>query len=126
MRGIERRCLERLLETVHVDENIWSAAGLRDKTADIARYRLDPIKTPIVKSGCSERETAVARRHKLRSCDGHRRSPLRPEPRLRPGAAHWLARGYDEQRRVDRERRSVVACTGSTQAGASAQRDDAG
>ena len=38
MRSIERRCLERLLEAVHVDQDVWSAAGLRDKTADIARY----------------------------------------------------------------------------------------
>ena len=36
MRGIERRCLERLFEAVHVDQDVASAAGLREKIADLS------------------------------------------------------------------------------------------
>ena len=96
VRGIERRCLESLLEAVDVDQDVWSAAGLREKIADLSRHRLDRIKTPIGKPGCCERETAVVGRHQLRLCDGHRRSPFRPEPGLRPPAVHRLACGCDE------------------------------
>jgi len=96
VRGIERRCLERLFETVHVDQDVSSAAGLREKVVDLSRHRLDLIKAPIAKSDCGERKTAVVRRHQLRSCDRHRRSPLRPEPRLSAPAVHPLACGCDE------------------------------
>ena len=96
VRCIERRCLERLFEAVHVDQDVWSAASLREKIADLSRHQLDPIKAPIAKPGCGERETAVVRRHQLRPCDGHRRSPLRPEPGLRAPAVHRLACGCDE------------------------------
>jgi hypothetical protein len=34
MRGIERGCLERLFEAVHVDQDVASAAGLREKIAE--------------------------------------------------------------------------------------------
>ena len=61
---------------------------------------LDLFNTPIAKSDCGERETAVVWRHQLRPCDGHRRGPLRPEPGLRASAIHPLACGCDEQRRV--------------------------
>ena len=47
MRGIERRRLECLFETVHVDQDVSSAAALRQKIADLSRHRLDPIETPI-------------------------------------------------------------------------------
>src|SRR3981189_353944 len=100
VRGIERRCLERLFEAVDVDQDVWSTAGLREKIADLSRHRLDRIKTPIAKPGCGERETAVVRRHQLRPRDGHRRSPLRPKPGLRPPAVHRLACGCDEQCRI--------------------------
>src|SRR5262249_27669048 len=96
VRGIERRCLEGLFEAVHVDQDIWSAAGLREKITDLSRHRLDPIKTPIGKSGCGESETAVVRRAQLRPRDCHRGSPLRPEPGLCPSAVHRLACGCDE------------------------------
>jgi len=36
VRGIERRCLERLFEAVHIDQDVWSAAGLRKKIADLS------------------------------------------------------------------------------------------
>ena len=39
----------------------------------------------------TEREAAIVRRHDLRPCNGHRGSPLRPEPRLRAPAVHRLA-----------------------------------
>jgi hypothetical protein len=65
VRGIERRCLERLLEAVYVDQDVWSAAGLREKIVEVSRHRLHPIKTPNGKSGCGERETAVVRWHRL-------------------------------------------------------------
>ena len=126
VRGIERRRLERLLEAVHVDQDVRSAAGLREKIADLSRHRLDLVETPIGKSGCGEGETAVVRRHQLRPRDGHRRSPLRPEPGLRAPAVHRLARGCDEQCRVGRERRSVEARARRAQAGASAERERAG
>ena len=54
VRGIERRCLERLFEAVHVDQDVASAAGLREKIADLSRHRLNAIKTPIGKPGCGE------------------------------------------------------------------------
>jgi hypothetical protein len=96
VRGIERRCLERLLEAVHVDQDVLSAAGLRKKITDLHRYRLNIIKAPIAKSDRGERETAVVRRHQLRPCDGHRGSPLRPKPRLCAPAVHPFACSRDE------------------------------
>ena len=41
MRGIERRGLECLLETVHVDQDV--AASLSQKIADLARHRFDRV-----------------------------------------------------------------------------------
>ena len=45
MRGIEHGCLERLFEAVHVDQDVASAAGLREKIADFSGHRFDPINT---------------------------------------------------------------------------------
>jgi hypothetical protein len=42
-RGIEHGCLERLFEAVHVDQDVASAAGLREKIADLSGHRFDPI-----------------------------------------------------------------------------------
>ena len=68
MRGIEHGCLERLLEAVHVDQDVASAAGLREKIADFSGHRFDLINTPIGQSDRGERQAAIARRHQLRPC----------------------------------------------------------
>jgi len=95
VRGIERRRLERLFEAVDVDQDVSSAAGLREKIADLSRHRLDRIKTPIAKPGHGERETAVVRLHQRRPCDGHRGSPApaqtRASPAHRSPACVWFA-----------------------------------
>src|SRR6185369_661066 len=119
VRGVERRRLECLLETVHVDQDV--AAALREKIADLYRHRLDRIETPIAKSGCGERETAVVWRHQLRPGDGHPCRALRPEPGFRSPAVHRLARGGDDQCRLRRERRSVVTRARCAQACAAAE-----
>jgi hypothetical protein len=88
---------------------ISSTAGLREKVADISRHGLDPIKAPVAKSDCGEREAAIIRRHELRPCDGHGRSPLRPEPRLGASAVHPFACGCDEQCGVTCDEASKLA-----------------
>ena len=125
MRGIERRGLECLFETVHVDQDVASAP-LREKIADLSRHRLDPVKAPIAQTGRGERETVLVGRHQLRPADGHPCSALRPEPGFRPSAVYRLARGCDEQRRLSRERRRVVTRARRAQAGASTEREHAG
>src|SRR5207249_2257124 len=50
VRGIERRRLEGLFETVHVDQDVSAAASLRQSIADLSRHRLDLINPPIAKS----------------------------------------------------------------------------
>ena len=62
VRGIERRGLEGLFKSVHVDQDVQSA-GLRKETAELSRHRLDLINTPIGKSDRGERDAAVIRRH---------------------------------------------------------------
>src|SRR6516225_4426933 len=123
--GIECGCLKGLFEAMHIDQHVLPAAGLREKIADLSRHRLDPIKTPIGKSDCGKRETAVVRRHQLCPCDSRCRSTLWPEPWLRAPTIHRLACGRDQQRRVYRERRSIEARACRAQAGASAEREHA-
>ena len=118
--------LERLLEAMHIDQHVRAAAALPQEIADLCRYRLDRIETPIAQSGCGERETAFVWRHQLRPGDGHPCRALRPEPGFRPPAVHRLARGRDQQRRLHRERRSVVTRTGRSNARAAAERKHAG
>jgi hypothetical protein len=84
--GIERGCLERLFEAVHVDQHVASAAGLREKITDFSGHRFDLINTLIGQSDRGERQAAIARRHQLRPRNDHGGSPLRPERGLRAPA----------------------------------------
>jgi autotransporter passenger strand-loop-strand repeat protein len=76
--------------------DIASAAGLREKIADLSGHRFDPINTPIGQPDRSERQATIARRHQLRPCNDYPGSALRLEPGRRAPVVHRLACGCDE------------------------------
>ena len=94
MRGIERRRLERLLETVHVDQDV--AAALREKIADLARRPARPRQDASRQYRLRRARNGSRQGHQLRPGDGHPQCALRPEPGfVRPPFTGL--RGRDEQ-----------------------------
>src|SRR4029077_19204081 len=91
-RSVERRHLERLVETVDVKQHIAHAGGGPEQVADV-RHRFNRIEAPIIQTDRSERETAIARRGELCTRYAHFRGTVRPEPRLGPPALPSLTGG---------------------------------
>ena len=125
-RGIERRGLERLLEAVHVDQDVLSAAGLREKLADLARHRLDPPRRQ------SASPTAASEKRPSSGGTSFARATVIAEARSGPN--HGFARPPFTRLRVvvtssvgsARERRGVEARAARGEARASAERERAG
>ncbi len=98
IRGIERCGLERLLEAVHVDQDVTAGVGSCEQIARLFRHGRNVGKTPAVEAGRGEREAAFAGWLQLGAGDRHGLPPVRPEPGCGAPAVHPLARGGDAAR----------------------------